>query len=253
VGVRPRLPRRLRLFYRRHHFPVQVGALFAAVAIVVAFSHDTVEHPTRESAIAHLASSYESGRTPQLSKAEIAVLKARQPVPADRWVTEQTYDGTQVHRLPAPGAVSVVVGYSDAFFTVSDMRHLLGDEDAVTVAYRHRSIAAGRASQVTVLACCEGNDAPVRLVLRAAAPARVDSEWAEVSDLDLDLPDGRLAFGTEGGVGEIVDVPPGRYRMRVAGTGAMGDAEDRRERFRIELWPRRANAPLAVRRAAGRR
>ncbi|MCW2992807.1 MAG: hypothetical protein JWQ18_302 [Conexibacter sp.] len=238
-------------FYRRHSFAVQ---LLAVLTVMLPVSHYLARHPTRDQVIQRMADSYALGQQPHLSKAEIRALRGSQEaVPADRWVTEDTYRGSRFDRLRAPGEVAAVASYSDGFFTLSDQRHRLGDEHAVEEAQRRRSVAGGSAAEVTVLACCEGNDAPVALVLRAAAPARVPAtEWAQVTDLDLDLPQGHLALSNEGSAGEVVDVPPGRYRMRVAGTGAAGESAVRRERFRVELWPRRANAPAAVVRAGSR-
>jgi hypothetical protein len=237
-------------FLRRHRFLLQVGAV---LAVGLPVSHYAKEHPSEEQVVRHMADVYALGQEPHLSKAEIRAMKQQAAVPAPpEWVTEGTYDGTRFHRLAAPGAVALRVDYSDGFFTVSDRRHLMTPDDTFAAAAKRHSVAGGPPAAVTVMACCEGNDARVTVVLRAAAPTRVAAGWTQVSDLDLDLPAGHLTLANEGVVSAVVDVPPGRYRARIAGTGAV-ELEQDRERFRIELWPRRANARLVVLRSSSRR
>jgi hypothetical protein len=250
IGVQSRVFSVLLRFYYRHRFPVQTVALLAAL---LAIAHVTTRHPSQEQVLRHMADVYAVGETPHLSKAEIEALRkaADQPVSEREWVTEDTYPETRFAQLRAPGEVAAVADYADGFFTLSERRHLLTDEDALGEAQHRHSVAGGTAAEITVLACCEGNDAPVALVLRTAAPTRVAPGWTEVTDLDLDLPDGHLTLSNEGSTSQIVEVPRGRYRVRVAGMGAV-EMEHARERFRIELWPRRADTPMAVRRTAQR-
>jgi hypothetical protein len=251
TGVRPRVPTPLLRFYHRHRFPVQAVALLAALLTI---AHFTTRHPSQEQVLRHMADVYAVGGTPHLSKAEIETMRkaADQPVPEREWGTEETYPETRFARLRAPGEVAAVASYSDGFFTLSERRHLLADEDGIEDAQHRHSVAGGTAAEIAVLACCEGNDAPVALVLRTAPPTRVAPGWTEVTDLDLDLPDGHLALSNEGSAGQIVEVPHGRYRVRVAGMGAV-EMEHDRERFRIELWPRRDDAPMTVLRTSQRR
>jgi hypothetical protein len=68
-----------------------------------------------------------------------------------------------------------------------------------------------------------------------------------VVDLDLLLDSGHLVIAGTGAVAaDVIAVPPSRYRSRIAGQGyrvARGA-----DRLRIDLWPRRADAPPQVRR-----
>jgi hypothetical protein len=251
IGVQSRVFSAPLRFYHRHRFPVQAVALLATLLTI---AHFTTRHPSQEQVLRRMADVYAVGGTPHLSKAEIETMRKAgdQQVPEREWVTEDTYPETRVARLRAPGEVAAVASYADGFFTLSERRHLLAVEDAIAEAQRRHSVAGGTAAEIAVLACCEGNDAPVALVLRRTAPTRVASGWTEVTDLDLDLPDGHLVLSNEGSAGQIVEVPHGRYRVRVAGMGAV-EMEHDRERFRIELWPRHANAPMAVQRTSRRR
>jgi hypothetical protein len=87
---------------------------------------------------------------------------------------------------------------------------------------------------------------PVRVAVSRREPA-LRREDDHVVDLDLLVDSGRLAvIGTGSIAVHSVAVPPGRYRLRFAGEGyrlARGA-----DRLRIELWPRRADAPPSVRR-----
>ena len=68
-----------------------------------------------------------------------------------------------------------------------------------------------------------------------------------VVDLDLLIEEALVVAGTGAVAADVIDVPPGAYRARVAGQGyrvARGAS-----RLRIELWPRRRAAPPRVRRA----
>jgi len=241
-------------FFRRHSFAVQVVAV---LAVMLPVWHYAARHPSRDQVLDHMAQvSFVGGGVPHLSEAEIRVMRGAEPLlpPGQQEVTEDTYRGTRHVTLPRPGALRAVASYADGFFTLSDQRHPGAEEAGVGEAQQRRSVAGGPPGQVSVLACCEGNDAPVTLVLRTTAPPRPPSPrpWAQVTDLDLDLPHGRLALSNEGVAGEIVDLPAGRYRMRVAGTGAAGDSAVRDERFRVELWPRRGDTPMDVVRPAYR-
>jgi hypothetical protein len=69
--------------------------------------------------------------------------------------------------------------------------------------------------------------------------------WREVTDIDLDLPTGRLAFTSTSGTTDVVAMPINRYRLGVSGRSAH-ELEQGRERFRIDLWPRRADRPMHV-------
>ena len=60
------------------------------------------------------------------------------------------------------------------------------DVDPIDVAAETHSVVAGGPGQAMVSTCCEGNNAPVTLALRASAPARLPAGWVEATDLDLD-------------------------------------------------------------------
>jgi hypothetical protein len=254
MAMRSRVPGPLLRLYDRHDVAFKVGALILGIVVVIALSHDSVAHPTRESAAQRLAADALAGRQPHLSDAEIRALNQPQDVPARQWVTEQTSASTPVHHLDGPGELELRVGYSDGAFYVSDVRHLVTDHDVdpIDVSSETHAVVAGGPGEAMVFACCEGNDARVTLAVLRAAPARVPRGWAEVTDLDLDVATGHLAFAATGGVSQVVTVPAGRYRMRVTGVGAVEFEQDR-ERFRIELWPRHANTPTAVLRTARER
>ena len=92
-------------------------------------------------------------------------------------------------------------------------------------------------------------DAPMRLELWGQAPDDDCASWDQVVDVDLDLPTGEIRFQRSGDtvVGARADVPPGRYRARIAGRGydevqASDAVECGADSYRIQLWPRTADS-----------
>lgn len=83
---------------------------------------------------------------------------------------------------------------------------------------------------------------PMRVEVWAAEPPADTDDWSHEVDVDLDVPDGRLFFEASGGGTPIpVDLPEGRYRARVSGSGyttlgAAGAEGD--DYYRLRLWPR---------------
>ncbi|GAA1823276.1 hypothetical protein GCM10009682_49480 [Luedemannella flava] len=97
-----------------------------------------------------------------------------------------------------------------------------------------------------------GDDTPVHVAVRDA-PADPGDVADHVVDLDLDVPTGVLAFESTGGpAGDVTGIPPGRYRVRVAGRGFTavgGIAAGGGDAYRLTLWPRDVDTPPVVRRA----
>lgn len=93
-------------------------------------------------------------------------------------------------------------------------------------------------------------NAPMRVETWDTEPDDDSANWDDVEDVDLDLPSGRLAFLKSGDNAPptICDVPPGHYRARIGGRGY--DLSDRAggglDDYRVQLWPRSADSPLAV-------
>jgi hypothetical protein len=93
---------------------------------------------------------------------------------------------------------------------------------------------------------------PTRRVLPVTVRlARIEPRLAAADDhvVDLDLPlgsGGLVVAGTGGIAADFIAVPPGAYRVRIAGQGyrvARGAA-----RLRVDLWPRETARPPRVRR-----
>jgi hypothetical protein len=242
LNARTRLVR----FARRHDLVLVVVALVVVAMVPVVL--ELRSRPTAESAARHFTAEALAGIRPKLSDAEIRALEEGQHVPERAWVTEERSKGTAVRRLDAPGEVTFDVGYSDGYIDVSDVRHLVTaeDEDPIAVASRTHAVVVGGPGEAMISACCEHNLAPVTLALLRRAPRGIPA-WPEVSEVDLDLGTGQVAFTSTGGMAALVSVPRGRYRMRVSGRGAV---EYERERFRVELWPRTQSSGLEVRRVA---
>jgi hypothetical protein len=89
------------------------------------------------------------------------------------------------------------------------------------------------------------DDAPVVVETWDATPApHVDAEASSLAELDLDL-EGGLALMAPEGREVTVPVPPGRYRLRVAGRGF---GTDESTSWALRLWPREADGPPIVHR-----
>jgi hypothetical protein len=89
------------------------------------------------------------------------------------------------------------------------------------------------------------SDALVVVETWDATPAlELDAEASSLAELDLDLEGGLVVTAPEG-VPVTVQVPPGSYRLRVAGHG-FGEGEPTSWAFR--LWPRVADGPPVVHR-----
>jgi hypothetical protein len=93
--------------------------------------------------------------------------------------------------------------------------------------------------------------APLRLEIWPAEPAADDADWDHVVDVDIDLPMGELHFEGSGGREPLIQqVPNGNYRGRLSGRGyeqAVADAAEGMDRYRVQLWPRSADAPPDLR------
>jgi hypothetical protein len=227
-----------------------IGVICALVALLVFFKFST-DHPTRSSVIAHINRDAQAHRLPHLSDAELRVLaeearRHHQQAIKPHWDTEQT-KGAARHALGDDGQLRLLVGYDDGYFYVSDVHHRVTpqDGDPLQEMVDAHSVAAGGPGRVIVGTCCEGNETPVELVLRGSAPKRIQPDWNEVTDIDLDLPTGRLAFTSTGGTSDVVTMRVGRYRMRISGRGAHEFQQDR-ERFRIDVWPRAVDQSMRV-------
>jgi hypothetical protein len=92
---------------------------------------------------------------------------------------------------------------------------------------------------------------PMRVEVWDAEPPADTDNWSHEVDVDLDVPDGRLFFEASGGGTAIsVEMPAGRYRARLSGSGytatgfagANGD-----DYYRLRLWPRVTDADPGLR------
>ena len=227
-----------------------IGVLCAIAAFAAFFKYST-DHPTSQSIQAHVLRDAASHRVAKLNDAEARTLRdlgrrRRLLEGKPHWETLRT-EGAARRTLVHHGRIGLRMGYDDGYFFLSDVHHWVSgrDGDPIKALFAQHTVAAGGPGLVMIGACCEGNEAPVALSFLRRAPERVGKGWSETTDADLDLPTGRLAFTTTGGTGAVVAMPSGRYRVRVSGMGAF-EGQQERERFRIDLWPRTANAPIRV-------
>jgi hypothetical protein len=110
----------------------------------------------------------------------------------------------------------------------------------------HRWVGQGAGVVDVVLSGPAQRPLPVTVAVVGREP-RLRAADDHVVDLDLLIDAGLVLVGTGSITGHAVDVPPGRYRARFAGEGYR--VAHGAERLRIELWPRRTDAPPRVRRA----
>lgn len=122
---------------------------------------------------------------------------------------------------------------------------------ALDDAYRSRRFVGVSDGLIDFLTAAEWNfNAPMRVETWAAEPPADDGNWDHVVDVDLDVPDGRLMFEGSGGRPPIsCEVPPGRYRARLAGRGytEVKDGVEGVDSYRLRLWPREDDKPPALR------
>jgi hypothetical protein len=85
-------------------------------------------------------------------------------------------------------------------------------------------------------------DAELVLEVRPSEPDPSDlSAWDQVVDLDLDLPDGQVAFEAPTHIPVWLPVEAGSYRARVCGRGfdaSHDQLEGGPDSYRLALWPR---------------
>jgi hypothetical protein len=82
---------------------------------------------------------------------------------------------------------------------------------------------------------------PVRVEVWTGEPPATDDDWSHEVDLDLDIPDGKLAFEGPTCPPVITEVPAGSYRARLSGRGYTalgGSGADGEDSYRVRLWPR---------------
>jgi hypothetical protein len=206
-GVRRLSHRWFRLSYRRR-FDLTVGGVVVLIVVALGVGLRTQRHPTERSILEHVNQSVAMGQQRHLR-----------------------------------------VGYDDGWIGLSDVRHW-GSEDDVQAAIEaldtRRAVVAGGPGEAIVGGCCEGSDARVTVALRRDAPPLRDaSTWPESSEVDLDLGTGALVFSSTGGTSAVVNLPEGRYRLRVSSAGAQ-ELQQEKDAYLVELWPRTANTPLRV-------
>jgi hypothetical protein len=240
----PRLP------YRRR-FDLTVGGVVALIVVALGVGVLMQRHPSERSILEHVDQSVAMGQAPHLSDAEVKVLAdaAREQNREQGWTNEDVTAASMVVDLPAPGERRLRVGYDDGWIGLSDVRHW-GSQDDVQAAIEaldtRRTVIAGGPGEAIVGGCCEGSDARVTVALRRGAPPLGSATtWPESSEVDLDLGSGALVFSSTGGTSAVVNLPEGRYRLRVSGAGAW-EGQQEKDAYLVELWPRTANAPLRV-------
>ncbi|WP_433268230.1 hypothetical protein ACQPZF_03710 [Actinosynnema sp. CS-041913] len=115
---------------------------------------------------------------------------------------------------------------------------------------RHVGLASGL---VDVLTPAEWNfAAPMRVETWEAEPPADFDNWDHVVDVDLDIPNGKLIFEGSGGRPPIpCDVPPGRYRARLAGRGydLTKAGTEGMDAYRVQLWPRTSDDAPSLRKS----
>ena len=160
------------------------------------------------------------------------------PVPAGR--------GAERERLRPGSATTLQLSYASTGLWLQDRGRGPDANDALAMrtAEQHRSVAASQDGRtVFVKGCCPAGEPLVRLELREAEPPRVDvADWRGVSDVDLALPSGTLAFAPSSTADALafVQVPKGRYRARVSTTVSAT------EFFEVVLWPSDQARPMKV-------
>jgi hypothetical protein len=139
---------------------------------------------------------------------------------------------------------------ADSSTGFDDSPEALSLDDAVQSG---RFVGRWGASYLNVLTPGQWNfELPLRLELHDAEPGADLDVWQHVVDVDLDLPTGRvLMVASGGGMPHVTTLPTGHYRTRVAGRGftELGAAgADGDDVWRVQLWPRVADAEPQVRR-----
>lgn len=237
----------------RQRFDLTVGGVVLLIVVALAGGYLAQRRPpTVDSVAAHVNASVRAGQVPKLSDAEIAALADQQRKTAakikPRWEDVEVPAGTPVARLDRPGARTLRVGFEDGWLGLSDRRYWVTghEQDPLDVMEWKRTVVGGGPGEVIVGGCCEDSDARVTVVLRRTAPPLpAQAAWPLASDLDLDLATGTIVLSATGGAEQVVQVPRGRYRLRVVSAGAH-ENEQERDRYRLELWPRDHDAPLRV-------
>ena len=160
--------------------------------------------------------------------------------------------------LPAGGSLTVRVGYGDGAFYLYD-RSVLRDfrdgqawEASMEAARDGGGLSGVSGGVATVLTCCEGGEAPLRIERHAVPPAPHVGAFDGVAEHDLDLPDGDLVVQPNGdGAAELViAVGPGRYRIRISERLGKEMVSRTDERFQLDLWPRAGAVPAPVLKAS---
>ncbi|MBW4715673.1 hypothetical protein [Saccharothrix obliqua] len=119
--------------------------------------------------------------------------------------------------------------------------------DALNDAYASERYVGLSAGLIDVLTPAEWNfHTPMRVETWSTEPPADTEDWDHVVDADLDIPHGTLMFEGSGGRPPIpCEVPPGRYRARIAGRGydlAKARTEGM-DAYRLQLWPRNSAHP----------
>lgn len=222
------VPLRLRRFYFRHELPVKVGAVAVVVLALVAAMHDTTKP-----------------------------VSAR---PQDRpagggWQGTDADENTPVALVdPSTETASLRLPVDGGWFAVSSIGYRptpAGEQsDPVADAARAGSVAAGSRGRVVVLSARGAGEAKVELVVDDGAPRGLPVGYDAVTDIDLDNALAGLVFESAGRARAMVpmETRSRRYRLRVA--RAEGGVT---ERFRLDVWPRRADRAMVVRRRASAR
>jgi hypothetical protein len=169
--------------------------------------------------------------------------------PAPQDVSDTVLSGARAHQLPADGPLRIEVSYGEGAWYLYDrdlLRHWTGEQwmrslDAALDARGNVGVAGG----VATVSWCQDGDAPLDIALRDRAPER-HADADAVTDFDLDLTSGKAVIegNGDGAAQAIVTLPADRYRARLSLTGR-ADCEQR-QRFALDLWPRRRDTPPLV-------
>lgn len=244
-----RPPSRLSRLSHRQRFDLAAGGVVLLIVVALGGGLLLQRHPTVRSIQEHVNAEYRAGQAPHLSDAEIAALAQaqRETKVTSHWERMDVGDAP-VTRLEAPGERALRVGYTDGFIDLSDARYRVtpDDVDPIDQASERRAVVAGGPGGAMIGGCCESSEARVTVALRRSAPPTAPaSRWPAASEIDLDLSTGALVFSSTDGPEAVVDVPSGRYRVRVSSAGAIENEQDK-DAYLVELWPRTRDTPLRV-------
>jgi hypothetical protein len=208
---------------------------------------ETQRHRVR---LANLKADARSGRLADVDRPE----RARRRTQGSQNVEAYTLASARRETLSSSGEATIRVGYGDGAFSFYD-RVVLHDfregepwVASLANAQKLDGLSGSADGIITVLTCCEGGYAPIRLRrLPIRPPVRIRG-WDGITEHDLDLPTGDLVFqpNGDGAAALVMHMPSGRYRVRVSERSGTEGSINRNAHYELALWPRAAAEPSVV-------